>query len=541
MSVVQREYPPESIVVSRAAVCFDHFAWVEHPIVVGDIEPDVEFWFADEASISRSNGLIVIVSTTSAAGWVRDHIDKLAGIVYIGHEPNLHPHDWYTADGTYLGENYTEAYDPKRLVQTDLSAYTRVTAFLPVSEPKPRIIIVQNASPKSHSMVSPKFRDWCARLPVTRAKLLSPAWLPDFSTYLRCLLEPIFSSGITHVASKEGILTALVESKSTQPYWIRAFTHISYNLSLNMESLETLGDAVITSAFMRFCFVKYPSASPGQLTEMLHTFMSKVAQSQISRQMRLADYCISDSIEPAESNVSEDLFESFFGALEMTSSLVAPELTSTFIYNYIAFIFEDVDLLGGIGASLVKTQVNQRANKMGWGHDIFAEEKMTLGSSFRVTIRLKNKVDRRKKLPHWEVLNELRHETFSSYANSIIAAEYEAYEKLNVWLNLRNITEETATKVSTERRLSTLGKPLQEAQYRAQSKGFESIDFLEPKSTNTSRSVVSILFGRRSDGQTVKLAVYRHVSFERGKDASKEARIGALNKYLSAETKSKAR
>jgi dsRNA-specific ribonuclease len=141
--------------------------------------------------------------------------------------------------------------------------------------------------------------------------------------------------------------------------WARAFTHETVSPSDNYEDLEFLGDAMLKAVFPKYLMKRLPYLHKGEYTELNVAYMSKIMQAQLSRRMGLTEYIRVTGIDRAILNLETDVFESFFGALDMISDTIIPGLGFANCYNMIVHIFQDVDIDETKGRGSAKTQVIQ--------------------------------------------------------------------------------------------------------------------------------------------------------------------------------------
>lgn len=162
----------------------------------------------------------------------------------------------------------------------------------------------------------------------------------ELYTFLGNLI-PRFSQNI----SQEHLI-AILNEETLQQYWIPAFTHSSFNLNKNYESLEAQGDRYLGTFFLKYLLSKFGNLTPVQITYFENTYMSKTFQAQLANRLSLGNYV---KYNPTMTNMTktilEDLFESFSGALvNVVDNKIANFLGGVYLYNLIVMVFNDVKL-----------------------------------------------------------------------------------------------------------------------------------------------------------------------------------------------------
>lgn len=152
----------------------------------------------------------------------------------------------------------------------------------------------------------------------------------------------------------------LNENNGNMKIWKEAFTNISVNPENNYERLEALGDRILESVFSEFVFTKYPNTTPKELTLIKSSYMSKIFQSQISRIMGLDKWVLIAS--RTNINISEDLFEAFFGALFRTiQNTMDRGIAYQYCYELLRLIVMDIEMIAQKDS---KTYVKELFQKM---------------------------------------------------------------------------------------------------------------------------------------------------------------------------------
>lgn len=164
----------------------------------------------------------------------------------------------------------------------------------------------------------------------------------ELSNYIQALIRPV----VGELPIKDDFIT-----DKAMEVWERAFTHNTINPENNYEVLETRGDAILSYVFPKYLIYRFPSITPQGITEYKHHYMAKTVQAELSRQMGLDRWVrITEEIS-ITSSVQEDLFESFFGALDQIADSIKPGLGAALAYDYMLLLFNeekfDLELIKG--------------------------------------------------------------------------------------------------------------------------------------------------------------------------------------------------
>lgn len=138
-------------------------------------------------------------------------------------------------------------------------------------------------------------------------------WCQEFYTYILAILKIIVP------AEKEKYIPYIINKGNLKTIWFRAFTHftVETNDEHNYESLEALGDKVLKLSFNEYFFEKHPYSTPGDLKNVTEETQSDVAQSAIGEKIGLKNWLFAVEIIRDNFKISEDLLESFAGAVDL--------------------------------------------------------------------------------------------------------------------------------------------------------------------------------------------------------------------------------
>jgi dsRNA-specific ribonuclease len=148
--------------------------------------------------------------------------------------------------------------------------------------------------------------------------------------------------------------------------WVSAFTHESYNPNAdsNYDRLEYIGDRVLITTFSNYLYILYPDYSESEYTELFNSYMSKIKQGNLSKDLQLPTYVRPKNIFGSSNfNIEADLFESFIGALKITGDNYSAGSGNVLAYNFIASLKIGISTEDRFGAP--KTQVRQIFHRFG--------------------------------------------------------------------------------------------------------------------------------------------------------------------------------
>jgi dsRNA-specific ribonuclease len=123
---------------------------------------------------------------------------------------------------------------------------------------------------------------------------------------------------------KELLMTFLEEdkipallNKESMKLWRRSFTHITYDPEDNYETLESVGDKVLSYTFKTMLYQRFPDITASELNNLDQHYMSTHLQSLMSAKMGLSNWLrVNGEVPKTSEKIREDLYESFFGTID---------------------------------------------------------------------------------------------------------------------------------------------------------------------------------------------------------------------------------
>jgi len=123
--------------------------------------------------------------------------------------------------------------------------------------------------------------------------------------------------------------------------WISAFTHESFAPNSSYEELEYFGDRVLKYVFSRYLLIRFPECSNSNYTNLDAVYMSKSRQPGYAKKLGLDKFILFVGPSETPPTILEDVFESFFGALDIIGNNITPGLGTVVAYNLIFDLFSD--------------------------------------------------------------------------------------------------------------------------------------------------------------------------------------------------------
>lgn len=346
-------------------------------------------------------------------------------------------------------------------------------------------------------------------------------------TEIRDFVLSVCSNFITN----EKVLNALVIENDTTArmlsnFWVPAFTHITANPSngRNNEVLENVGDSILDGQFSIFLTRRLPQGSELLYTELGNVYTSNEYLSGICDSLGMAAFLAFRGPPAPTEGMKADLIEAFVGALVMSGNALTDGLGSALAYEFVVFLYKDVelDLLKGEGAS--KTKVEQLFTRFGYNPP-------------------KGEYDRRGNVGVASVYLTAEHINFLQAAQFnfptsdklLIGTAQDkdkdkavamAFEQALNYLRSKGVTPTWAANLKNDKEMSdpSVKQYLPAAMRRASEGGFVSMYFLAPGKASTSDGFTILLVGVRDDGTRDTLhAKYFEYGLNRQSDSRERA------------------
>mgnify|MGYP003641849113 CR=1 FL=1 len=106
-------------------------------------------------------------------------------------------------------------------------------------------------------------------------------------------------------------------NKESMKLWRCCFTHITYDPEDNYETLESVGDKVLSYTFKTMLYQRFPDITASELNNLDQHYMSTHLQSLMSAKMGLTNWLrVNGEVPKTSEKIREDLYESFFGTID---------------------------------------------------------------------------------------------------------------------------------------------------------------------------------------------------------------------------------
>jgi dsRNA-specific ribonuclease len=185
--------------------------------------------------------------------------------------------------------------------------------------------VLENQNHKQSSSTSPSqinnlpsyvTSDYIWKLKKKIVEILSPVLKESASGKINSILNE-------EQLVKEYPFTSKLIENDTIKTWLHAFTFKTVNYSKNYEVLEAVGNGILDHIFCKYLYKEYPDLKESEIVSQTKSyFLAKEKFAEFSRSWGLTELLITN--ENLNNSRAEDVFESFFGALEEVSDSKLP-------------------------------------------------------------------------------------------------------------------------------------------------------------------------------------------------------------------------
>lgn len=298
------------------------------------------------------------------------------------------------------------------------------------------------------------------------------------------------------------------EPKDRVPYlgieamtiWVKALTHETVDNNFNYEELELIGDRMLEAVFTRYILRRFPFLKKSEMSEIKFFYMSKLYQAELSKQLGFGSFILGQDID-LNTNMLEDVFESFFGALVEVSDLVEEGRGYLNSYKMIEYLFNPIEIDPTRLHGKSKTQVRQLYfEKLGLGEPY--ESSYTLADG-KVEATVSQNRDSEAFFRSLRL--RLPRDLGVAVANTKKEAMERAYAEALSLLMDRGLTvkwaQELKEKMEVENpALADLVGPVKR---KLKAEGYEKFRFFTPRSGATAQAMVIQMIGVKPDGENI--------------------------------------
>jgi len=337
----------------------------------------------------------------------------------------------------------------------------------------------------------------------------------------------------------EKAIEVMTTNKDLQKLWVKAWTHETYDIEENYETLETIGDGAVGYSFISFILDNDPTVDEGELTALKSKSCDKNAFRQISWELKMDTWLRFGGGVKSNTNTAEDVVESFCGVLQVAGTYYLEKKDITFVpgsgikyvYDFIEFLYGKVVFSPEMYISDPKSALLQAAEGLvggiGIGNAIVEEFDIKESGNHTLTLSWSDKaVNALKELDKKQKKIIVKVEAGSK--KTVIAKGYfEAIKELDNrnssirWL--RNIKKENKWKTYDQSLIKKVMKRLRK-EYGDEA----TLELYMPKSTTSISGaaimLLAILPDKTRKGKRVKLGVVTG-------DDPEEIRVRVLTEY----------
>ncbi len=110
--------------------------------------------------------------------------------------------------------------------------------------------------------------------------------------------------------------------------WLQTWTHESYDIDSNYETLETVGDAGFGYCFLSFLYRTFPDVTHAELTALKANIGSKKSLRQVGWGLKMDQWLRMGSQTRSNTNTSEDIVEAFCATLQIVTNDIFSKMGS---------------------------------------------------------------------------------------------------------------------------------------------------------------------------------------------------------------------
>jgi len=319
-------------------------------------------------------------------------------------------------------------------------------------------------------------------------------------------------------------------------YWNPAFTHVTANPSngKNNEVLENVGDSILDGQFTIFLTRRLPEGSELMFTELGNTYTGNEYLAGRCDELGLASILLTQGVPEPTEGMKADVVEAFIGALVMSGNALADGLGSALAYEFVVYMFKDVqiDVLKGEGAP--RTKVEQIFTRFGYNPPPVEYTKQAgVGTA---SVYLLGDHINFLQTAQFNIPSSNKLLIGSSQDKDKDKAKTKAFESALRYLRERGVTPAWAEDLKNAKEMSApeVRRYLPAALKRAGDAGFVSMYFSAPGKASTEEGFTILLVGVLEDGTRDTLHAKYFTYSENRRSDSKErelARAVVIREY----------
>ncbi len=166
--------------------------------------------------------------------------------------------------------------------------------------------------------------------------------------------------------------------------WLQTWTHESFDINNNYETLETVGDTYFGACFETLMYKKYPDITRAELTFLKNNIGSKPSLRQVGWQLNMDQWLRMGEGAVSNTNTAEDIVEAFCATLQIVTNDVLDKLQTgknnkdinigpgagiIMVQAFVEYLFGTVVITDEMFLGSSKTVLNQSVQGIG-GSDL---------------------------------------------------------------------------------------------------------------------------------------------------------------------------
>lgn len=351
-------------------------------------------------------------------------------------------------------------------------------------------------------------------------------WKIDLYKYIVALLGKFVDRNyVQYIINKQNI-----------DLWMSCFTHKTFdpNEGKNYESLEAVGDKILSYTFKTYLYRTYPKITASQLNNIDQQYMSTHYQSMVSEVMGLTNWLrVGGDVPRSSEKIREDLLESFFGCLD--TALIRNEKAglgfgARFCMKFIEKVF---DMTINMDVEPAKTYVQQTFQQLGIakgsGYTFSTNENEvdnTIETQVTIFIEgIQYLINKGVKIPP-------RQMTFKSKKMTKKPSEEAAFSDTMFFLLNNGINRKWINNIKKERMIDDIGRSTYNAVLAKLGEEYKNITFEETYNSKVAKSVYQIIATKENDEKEIIYTMnYKSSRGENKIDIFKQLINNYLNLY----------
>jgi len=171
--------------------------------------------------------------------------------------------------------------------------------------------------------------------------------------------------------------------------WLQTWTHESFDIDENYETLETVGDAGFAYCFLSFLYRKFPDIDRAELTFVKANIGGKKSLRQVGWALKMDEWLRMGTGTRSNTNTSEDIVEAFCATLQIVTNDIffklreeseeegldiGPGIGILMINAFVNFLFDTVEFTQEMFLGDSKTTLLQSVQGIAQGEEALEEE-----------------------------------------------------------------------------------------------------------------------------------------------------------------------